>query len=160
VALELLDAVFAEHPDPSQLAAAWHLRATCLVDLGEPTAALEAFRESFDAMRSKPNWRTPAHSDFAELALALDRKDLYSEVIAVLDEFGADDIFPLHRFKQATARALIAADTDDLQAAKGYAQEALQAANATDSPFRYHRKLGLVQFVDPSTIARLRALAA
>ena len=101
-----------------------------------------------------------AHNDFAELMLALGRRDLYTEVIAVLDEFGGDDIFPLHRFKQATARALIAADTDDARAAQAHAQEALQAANASDSPFRYHRKLGLVQFVDPSTIERLRALAA
>ena len=159
-ALELLASMFAEHPDPSQLAAAWHLRATCLIDLGEPTPALESFREAFKAMRAKPNWRTPAHNDFAELVLALGRRDLYTEVIAVLDEFGGDDIFPLHRFKQATARALIAADTDDARAAQAHAQEALQAANASDSPFRYHRKLGLVQFVDLSTIERLRALAA
>ncbi len=159
-ALELLELLITEYPDRSQLSSAFHQRAQCLSDLGDYHWAIESYRQSFDARRAAPGWKDMAYLHFGELVIGLRRQDLYDEALAALDEFGGDEVFPAHRYQAATIRSLIAAERGNRDVAREYAQEALAAASATESPFRYHRKLGLVRFVDPEVMDRLRALAA
>lgn len=159
-ALMLLDRLLTDYPDPSQLAMAHHQRGKCLVELGETSAALEAFRESMVAQRERNSIQTDAYLSFGELVLALRREDAYGDAIAAADEFGANAVFPVQRFELSSIRALIAAHAGDMASARKHAIAALAAASETKSPFRRHASLGLVRFADPEVFARLRSLAA
>ncbi len=159
-ALGLLDQLVRGCPDPSQLASAHQQRAGCLTDLGRYEEALISYREAFEIERQAPNWKTEAYLDFGELVLGLKRKDLYREAVAVLDEFGGAESFPASEYRHATIRALTCDASGDITGARWHARRALEAAGKTESPFRYHRKLGLVRFVDPEVMDRLRELCA
>lgn len=159
-ALELLEQLITHYPEPSQLSSAHFQRAQCFSDLGEYDASIEAYRDSFRVRRQAPNCQDLAYLEFGELVMGLKRQDLYDEALGVLDEFGGDEVFPAEKFKAASIRALIAAHGGDLDTARTYARANLDAAVAAESPFRYHRKLGLVHFVDPEVLDELRVLAA
>lgn len=158
-ALALLEQLFTEVPEPLQLAPAWHLRAQCLSALGAVDEALYAYDACFNAQRALPTVRTTAHGDYAELVTMLRRRDRYSDVLACLDEFGTEELFPAQRYQQAASRALIAAETGDAVAASAYARAALAETARVEPPFPRHRDLGLVRSVDPERQARLQALA-
>jgi len=159
-ALGLLDHLEREYPEPSQLAAACHQRAECLADLGRYSEALAAYQASFEAQRQAPHFKTEAYLDFGELVLGLKRQDLYPQAVALLNEFGGDELFPASQYRHATIRALTYEAVGDRRRAREHAERALAAAAKQESPFARHRKLGLVRFVDPEVIARLRALCA
>jgi tetratricopeptide (TPR) repeat protein len=142
------------------LAIAHYQRGACWADLGDYDSAIEAYRRALDVQRAHPYSLTTAHTAFAELVVTLNRRQLFSEVLTALDEFSRVDAFPMDIFKGQTARALIAADAGDIDAARVYAKQALVAAAATESGFRYHKTLGLVGFVDPKLVDRLRELSA
>jgi tetratricopeptide (TPR) repeat protein len=159
-ALELLDRVIRDYCEASQLSSAWQQRGQCLVDLGRHDDAIRAFRAALLAQRQAPGWRNEAHLDLGELVVQLRRRELYPEAIQALAEFGGDEVFPVSVYRHAVTRALIADAMGESAAARGYAQQALAAAEKDESPFRYHRKLGLVRFVDPDVLAKLRDLCA
>ena len=158
-ALGLLDRLLAEDPEPTQLSAAHMQRAECLVDLGRPEEALEAYRCAFEAQRREPNWRNSAYLGFGELVIALRRRELMHEASAVLDEFGGDEVFPIDRYRAGAIRALIAEEQGSQATAREWARSALTAAAATESPFRRHRKLGLVRSIEPEVFEHLKRLA-
>jgi hypothetical protein len=54
-------------------------------------------------------------------------------------------MFPVERFKWHAANALIKAALGDSKAAKNHAIDALAAAEASHSGFRYHPNVGLVE---------------
>jgi tetratricopeptide (TPR) repeat protein len=159
-ALSLLDQLVRDYPDPSQLASAHQQRAECLADLGRYEEALASYRAAFDAQRHAPNWKTEAYLGFGELVLGLKRKDLYQEAVAVLEQFGGGEVFPASQYRHATIRALTCDASGDRASACLHARQALAAAAKVESPFRYHRQLGLVRFVDPEVMDRLRALCS
>jgi tetratricopeptide (TPR) repeat protein len=159
-ALGLVDRVIAEFPDPFQLAPALSLRAEALVDLGRPEEALETYGRALEARRAFPQVGDDGYLGFAELVIALRRRDLYAAAVAALDEFADRVQFPIEEFRIAACRALVAAERGDSNGARRWAREALAAAAKSESPFRYHRKLGLVRGVDPLAFQRLKTLAA
>jgi tetratricopeptide (TPR) repeat protein len=159
VALGLLDQLLREWPDESQLSLAHMQRAECLVDLGQPIEALAAYRDALEARRKAPNWRNDAHLAFGELVVALGRRDLYDEVLGVLNEVGDPGPFPSQQYSAAATRALIADALHDHSAAAHWAALAITSANRTESPFRRHRTLGVVTSVEPQVYARLQVLA-
>ncbi|HEX6535036.1 MAG TPA: hypothetical protein VF041_10580 [Gemmatimonadaceae bacterium] len=159
-ALGLLDRVVADFPEPTQLANAHLQRAECLIDLGRPEEALDAYRRALDSQRQLPTVRNDAYLGFAELVLALRRDALYDEVLAVLDEFDADPVFPVQRYRMAASRSRLADARGDRRAAGEWARRALAAVARSESPFRHHEKLGLVDTVEPDVFARLTELAA
>jgi hypothetical protein len=154
-----LDLLIADYPEPIQLAQAHAQRAECLSALGEADAGLVAYREALDTERKHPNVKTDAYIGFGELALELAHDDLYHEALSVLDEFGGDEALPIFRYRSFAVRALVVERLGDVTAARRYAEYALDAAAATESRFRYHRKLGLVADQETDTHARLLALA-
>jgi tetratricopeptide (TPR) repeat protein len=159
-ALSLLDQLVQEYPEPSQLASAHQQRAQCLADLGRYADAIASYHASFEAQRQAPNWKTEAYLDFGELVLGSKREELYGQAVAVLNEFGGGEPFPASQYRSATIRALICNAVGDRRGARLHAEEALAAVAKTESPFRYHRKLGVVRFVDPEVLDQLRALCA
>jgi tetratricopeptide (TPR) repeat protein len=159
-ALGLVDRLISEFPDPFQLAPALSLRAEALVDLGEPEEALETYGRALEARRAFPQVGDDGYVGFAELVLALRRRELYDAALAALDEFADRVQFPIEEFRIAACRALIAAERGAPTDARRWAREALAAAAKSESPFRYHRKLGLVRGVDPVAFQRRKSLAA
>jgi tetratricopeptide (TPR) repeat protein len=158
-ALKLLDEILEENPEPFELAATLSQRAQCLVGLGRREEAVAAYRASFDAQRALPNVHTADYLGFAELILLRAKPAQYEEALASLDEFGDAEPFPNQRFRSATARALLYDRLGDRRKASRWARQALLAAEQQESPFRHHRKLGVVASVARETERHLRELA-
>jgi tetratricopeptide (TPR) repeat protein len=158
-ALRLLDIMLERWPEPLQLAAAYHQRATCFMRLGEPFRAVENFRQAIHTERIYPNASSGAAIDFAWLVGTCRLTPHYAEALAVLDGAGAL-AFPVERFKAFGARAFILTAMGRKDDAVLPASQALDAARATDSGFRFHRTVGLVgeQYADMAE--QLRELAA
>jgi tetratricopeptide (TPR) repeat protein len=160
-ALELTERMIAEYPEKAFLAGAHYNRARCLVALGRDGDALSSYRQSLAARRNFPGMQDMAYLDFAWLILDRARHDLYDEALQVLDEFsGRDLVLPLYAYRAAAARSLLWVAKRDLLRAATYAREALAAAAKTESPFRYHRSIGLVGQPEESLHTTLIALAA
>lgn len=158
-ALELLNELVLEYPERTQLAAAHTQRAQCLAALDRPDEAITAYREAFATERSFPSVRSLAYLSFAEFVLALGRHELYQEAFAALDEFGNEELFPIERYRSASAQAFLYAALAEPDLAATKARQALRAAAATESPFHYHRKVGLIEQPDAAVLARLWRLA-
>jgi tetratricopeptide (TPR) repeat protein len=149
-ALDLLERVVTEYSsETSQLAQAHEQRAQSLAVLRQHEEALKAYRAALDAERMYPNWQTEAYLGFAELIVALRRADRYDEGLAVLEAHRSGELFPIQQFRSASARAAIYEARGERDLAGEAAVAALAVAVSTESPFRYHRKLGLV---DPPPI--------
>ena len=160
-ALALVDRVLGEHVDEAFLSDAHYTRAQCLSALQRCDEAMSSYRLSFEARRLRPGMQNLAYLDFAWLLLTMERADLYDEALQVLDEFsGAGELFPLHAYKNAAARALLWAGLNEKQRAATYAKEAIAASSMGESPFRHHRLLGIVDQIDGDLQARLFGLAA
>lgn len=157
-ALALLDRLINDFPEHFVLGLAYSLRAEVLIDLGQPDAALTSYEQAVVARRSFPQVSDDAHVGYVELILALKRIVLYEVAQQVLDEFPVGPL-PIQVFRDAAARALLADVRGDASAAQVWARAALNAADRSESPFRYHRRLGLVRDADPLTLQRLRAFA-
>jgi tetratricopeptide (TPR) repeat protein len=158
-ALELLDILIADYPEPSEIASAHMQRGECLSTLGDPDAGLTAHREALAAERKMRTIKTDAYLGFGELVLYLERTDLYPEALSILDEFGGAEWFPVQRYRSAALRAIVFEHLGQLAEAREFAERALVAAAATESPFRYHRALGLVTDTGTELHGRLLALA-
>jgi hypothetical protein len=98
-----------------------------------------------------------AWSQFAILVATQDLKEHFQVALNILTENQMSVMFPVDRFEWHAASALIKAAVGDRKAAKEHAIEALAAAKASDSGFRYHSKVGLV--VDKYETLRDRLLA-
>jgi hypothetical protein len=160
-ALELVDLMLLDCPDEAFLSNAHHSRAQCLVALRRHEEALSAYADSFLARRARPGMQNLAYLDFAWMILDLNLHTRYDEALAILDEFSSiGEPFPLHAYRAAAARAIIWAAKGDLKRARSFAHAALAASAKQESPFRYHRRLGLVTAPDVDVHATLRALAA
>jgi hypothetical protein len=136
------------------------IRAECLTGLNRADEALDAYQESLSAQRAFPNAGTDAYLGFGELVLVLHRADLYRKALDALEEFGVHMPFPIQQYRAAAISARISEARGDLVAARKFAKTALAAASKTESPFRYHRDLGLVGTLEPEIEARLRRLAS
>ncbi len=159
VALSLLNQLVAEFPDGSQLSAAHMQRAACYADLQQFDEALRAYRSAFDARRAAPNWQNDAPLEFGTLVVALNRAELFDEVLSIFEEFGDPGPFPTQRYSEAATRALIADQRGDQVTALRWALVAIDAANLPDGPFKRHAQLGVVRSVDPVGHRRLHAIA-
>ena len=158
-ALELLDRLIGEFPEPFQLGLAHSLRAEVLIDLGRPDAALASYEAALAARRAFPQVSDDAYLGYVELILGLKRLPQYAAAQNVLDQFPVGP-FPIQVFRDAAARALLAAARGDVSAARNWARTALEAADRSESPFRYHRRLGVVTGADPLVVQQLKTLAA
>jgi tetratricopeptide (TPR) repeat protein len=158
-ALGLLNLILSQYPEPVQLAMVHSQRATCLRTLGRVDESMAAFRDALAQQRSTRGVTTDAYIDYAQLILDLDRSDLFPEALSVLDEFGGDELFPIHRYRSGMIRAFIYESQGDLSKAALFARAALGASSETESVFRYHRDLGVVREIDAEVQRHLWELA-
>ncbi len=155
--LSLLDDLIENYPDNFSLGTAYMQKGQCLEELGRADDALEAYRVAIQ--RANPHVRDSAYIAFGELVLKMDRKDLYPEALAFLEEFGGHEYFPAESYRYNGARALMFEEMGRESEARLAARVALGASQKTESPFRYHRKLGLVREIDEAVHRRLVAIA-
>ena len=160
VALALLDRLITEYPDNLQLAQAHLQRAECLVILGRIEEGIAAFRSALATEREFPHSRTAAYLCFAYFVATSNMERLHDEALDVLEEFGHEEMFPREIFLHNAALALIAHATGESSVAREAAARALTAASQSQSGFRYHPTVGLVEQADPTVTARLNKLAA
>ena len=158
-ALELLDRLLRDFPDPSQLGEAHRQRGKCLVAMQRPDEAVQAYQAALAVERSHPSGKGHAYLDLSELVLALNRDDLYAEVLEVVRARQYHEIFPVAQYRAFGAAAFLSEHLGSPDDAREFATKALSAAARTESPFRHHRKLGLVDTSDEEVQRRLWHLA-
>ena len=91
--------------------------------------------------RAFPGFETNAFVEYP-LMVATERvRGEFTEAVSVLNERAADCAFPVQRFMWHAAYALILMETAGIDEAKRHAREALEAASAQASGFRYHQDL-------------------
>lgn len=158
IALSLLERLLAEFPDPSQLASAHQQAAMCHERLGNLEAAVSEFRLALAALLQNPGMNPGTALEFPWFIIQHRLASLYDEALETLE--AADPVFPVQFFQAAAVRAVVAESRRDLQGASRHAQAALQAANLKESPFRYHRSLGLVGEEYQPMLERMAKLVA
>ena len=161
-ALELLDELLRDYPDASQVALAYHQKGRCLIKIGRFEDALDALRSALDAEQRFRGMRTAAaYLDYADLVLCMRREDLYETAVAILNQNAnaQDEPFPYLQYRSGTLKAFLCDRLGRIDDAKWAATRALAAAAKKESPFRYHRDLGLVTNVIPDIQQELWRLA-
>jgi tetratricopeptide (TPR) repeat protein len=160
-ALELLDLMLAQFPEPLQVAQGQLQRAQCLASFGDFDAAVSAYRAAVEAERNFPNVRTQAWLEFGWFAVERRREQLYPEVLALLDQLLPSRRlpFPVDVFRFHGIRALIAADLGRQHEVPGEAQLAMAAAARPTSGLPHHPTVGLVDDRYSEMARRIAALA-
>jgi tetratricopeptide (TPR) repeat protein len=145
-ALELLEKMFAEFPEQTQLASAYTQKASCLAKLGNIHEAIINYQLALQTEREFPQVKTHAFIDFGKLVAENRLAQFYDEALAVLGaELNSRGIqFPCDTFNAFGIRSLIATSRGQIQEAKEFAKVALEAAAKIDSGLRYHPTVGLV----------------
>jgi len=144
VALSLIEKYFALHEHFFDAEAFLH-QAQAYMALGREDDAVHCLRQALQRERDFPKFVTTAWSEFAMLVATKKKKLLYEEALKALQEHKNDVFFPLGEFKWYAAQALIAAGQEQRELARDYAHKALASAEKTQSGFRYHSKVGLVE---------------
>jgi len=156
-ALELLERLFLEFPEPSELALAHLQSAKCYESLGNWAKALEHLELSLDAQTKYPNSDSGVFLEYPWFVARHNLSDCYARALESLQK--AHLAFPVTAFKAAATRAFIAKAQRDSAAAQ-YAIEALRAAALKQSQFQSHRDLGLVGKEFAPFVKRLNEIAA
>ena len=140
---------------------AYCVRAKALTANGHVAEAVAAYKSALEWEIEHPNFISTARWDYPEFVASQRIASEYAEAIEVLSRrFKANDhAFPRHRYVWNGSMALILDDSGDKLEAKEFAQRALRAAAETQSPFRYHRTLGLVSSTSDEFGIRLMRIA-
>lgn len=135
-ALELIDVLLQEYPEPSQLASAYLVRDECLEALGELPAALEAYRQALQAQRNYPKVTTLAPQTFAWLVATAPLPECYREALSALEEFGNPHgigVLVPNTYRTYAAKALLHAGLGEVGDAQQAATRALQLAEEREA---------------------------
>lgn len=159
-ALELLDLVLAEWPEPSELASRYSQKASCFKRLGNIDSAVTNFRRAIEAEVKSPNFGATARIEFMWFIAINKLVSLYPEALSLQAPSSDGPQFPIDDFRAYGAKALMFEAQGERANAARSAQHALEAASHKESGFRYHTDLGLVGAEHAEVIGQLRRLAA
>ncbi|GAA3555647.1 hypothetical protein [Marinobacter xestospongiae] len=158
-ALELLEQMLEECPVESELALAHLQKAQCFELLGRTGEAVVEARIALATEREVPKYRNEAWLWFPLLIVQHRFSDLYSEALAILEDFEPPILFPKDRYSRHAVRAIIAAELGQRAEARSEARQALAEANVEHSGIRYHPRVGIVKEQAPDMAAALKRLA-
>lgn len=116
----------------------------CLGDIGE---AIVAYKRALSWEESHPHHISPARTYYPKLVAEHRLSGEYDYALDILaNRFQPMDLqFPLARYHWNGSNALIASELGHHAEAREFAERALRAAAETESPFRYHKNVGLVR---------------
>jgi hypothetical protein len=103
--------------------------------------------------------RGTAYLDYAEMVLRANCSELYEDALAGLDRRAQEEPFPFMQYRSGVASAFLYERLGRTAEASAAATRALAAVAQAESPFLYHRRLGLVEETDPNVQTELRRLA-
>ena len=161
VVLDLLSQYFElpmERPSPL----AHVIRARTLVLLGRLEDAIASYEAALAREHEFSNDLTQAYLELPSLIAEHHLRARYDRAIDVLRDHRDRPTFPIEHFRWNAVNALLVAEraaSDSADAARTFAQRALEAAEARHSGFRHHPSLGLVGEESADLIRRLRVLA-
>ena len=112
--------------------------------LGDVAGVIATYKEILAREDEFPTRKTRAYVGFPYLVATKKVEEEYDNAVAILEKRKDENTFPLDRFMWHASYALISSALGDQAAAKKNAIEAVAAAEAKKSGFRYHQNLGLV----------------
>lgn len=157
VALQLLDKYF-ELDDRFNQTRAFDAQAVAYLELNDVTHAISSYEHALDAEQTARGMQTQAYVDLPFLVAPRNVESLYQRCLEILAEFRDRPAFPVDHFKWHASQALILNAQGKYADAKRAACDALSWAKKSDSGFRYHRSLGLVEDKYKTTEAQLVAI--
>jgi tetratricopeptide (TPR) repeat protein len=159
VALRLLDQYFASGGDPQEAEAHFY-RARAHIALRNMDAAVLAFEATLAREDAVPNFLTWAFHELPVLIATERMSTRYDRAVEVLMQHRGRLTFPVQLYQWHGALALILPEQCRTSEARNEARKALEAAERTDSGFRYHPTLGLVSDTADEFGKRLRDIAS
>jgi tetratricopeptide (TPR) repeat protein len=159
-ALALIDEYF-ETGDESDVSLALCTQARAYCWLGNIGEAVAAYKRALRWEESHPRQTSPARTYFPKLVAEKRLSREYDYALDILaNRFRpSDHHFPLDRYHWNGSNALIASELGHRVEAREFAERALQAAAQTESPFRYHRNVGIVRNSSDDFGRRVKRLA-
>jgi tetratricopeptide (TPR) repeat protein len=160
VALGLIDEYF-QTQDDFVVPSAYCARAEAYMSLGLINEAVTAYQSALEWENGHPNFITNARINLPILIVENRLEAEYDNALCVLtDRFKASDhSWPSMRYYWNGCCALITYERGQKSEAREFAERALRAAAETESPFRYHRSMGLVTNAADDFGQRLKRIA-
>ena len=145
VTLRLIGEYF-ETDDDFHIPSAFGIRAAALCKIGDVAKAVDAYKKALAWEKDHPFHITNARIDLPKLIVdhQIFREYDYALDILVNRFNESDHAFPMTRYLWNGCNAIIAKESGQIAEAQQFAESALRAAAQTESPFRYHRTVGLV----------------
>lgn len=159
VALKLIDHYFETRKNDFDDARVLMAKVNAQMALNNEVEAVSAYKELLAREAEFPNSTTGAYVDFPYLVATRRFEDEYDSALEVLDTRKDDLAFPVRQFKWHASYALILSHRGNESEAREHANQAIKAAEARESRFRYHRDLGLVGKEHKSVVKHLTRLA-
>jgi hypothetical protein len=157
-ALSLLERALTEWRDDSQVACALFQKAKCVLATKGLDAAIPVFREGLEFEKRRSQARTGAWVEFPWQIVKHRRVDLFREALGWLAFCPTGMLLPIDQFRVSVVLAIVKMSEGDLAFAKSCAVDAERAADTNDSGLAHHKKLGLVESVEPWVRAELQRI--
>lgn len=159
-ALGLIDEYF-ETGDEFDVANAFCVRAEACRALGRTGEAVAAYKRALAWEEAHPRHLSTARMDFPKLVAEARIAGEYDYALEILKSRvdASDHLFPSARYLWNGSCALILYDQGRIAEAREFAEHALHAASETESPFRYHRRVGLVRNSSDDFGRRIKRIA-
>ena len=159
-ALGLIEEYF-ETGDEFDVPNAFCAQAKAFRALGNGREAVAAYKKALDWEELHPSHISPARIEFTKLVAEDCLSEEYEFALDVLASrfMAVDHLFPSTRYLWNGSCALITYDLGRFAEAREFAERALHAAAETESPFRYHRTVGLVRSTSDDFGRRIKRIA-
>lgn len=159
-ALRLIEEYF-ETGDAFDVPMAFFAQAQAYSSLGKISEAVAAFKGALSWEELHPGHISPARTYYPKLVAENRLSAEYDYALDILaNRFQPmDHQFPLERYHWNGSNALIANELGHFAEAREFAERALRAAAQTESPFRFHRNLGIVRNMSDDFGRRIKRLA-
>lgn len=137
---------------------AWDVRRDVYLAAEKYDDAINCMKVSLQIERENPKFQGTSATLYPYLIACRAIKHEYEGVLTFLDSIELKSPFPDAHFKWNAALSLIHADLKNTPKSKYHAKLALEAAEVKQSPFRYHRSLGVVGNEHIDTIGKLEKI--
>ncbi|WP_313433491.1 hypothetical protein [Novosphingobium sp.] len=145
-ALQLIEEYF-DTGDEFDVPNALCARAEANLTLGRKAEAVGVYKQALDWEEAHPLHISTARIDFPKLMASARLSSEYDYALDVLAKRFSpmDHQFPSTRYLWNGCCALIAHEQGQVVEARKFAEQAMRAAMENESPFRYHRTVGVVR---------------